>query len=183
MDEVGKKDKIKRIFCIVSVLIVIVIIVFLIITVWFIINSGYWTEVEFKNESGEEIRITPIGMVDGTNEIGPLYIKKEFYESEAQNKRFKLKDDDSIKLQFHSSDQNLQFVIVEFSNDDIRILKIDSDFWENKSYQGGYFAPKKDKYSIPPKVELPDCPEVLKACINGTYVYVIPEIREILIEL
>ncbi len=183
MKKDNKKKK-SRTFLII-VIIINVIFIGLLIFGWYLLSDlGFWSDVTFENKSSEKIKITPIGIIEDRNEIGPIIrMKKELFTSEVPNKRINLESDKSIKITYDTDDQNLQFVIIEYPSDDIRILKIDAEFWENKTYKVGYYATREDKYIIPPKDELPSCPEILKPTIKGKYVKVTDELINIFMEL
>lgn len=182
-DNDNKKKKPR--FCLITAIIIILIFIALLIIGWYLLsNLGFWSDVTFENKSGEEIKITPIGIVEGRNEIGPIIrMKKEWLFFEPPNKRINLDSGKSIKITYDTDDQNLQFLVIEYPRDDIRILKIDAEFWENKTYKGGYYVTREDRYIIPPKDELPICPEILKPTIKGKYVKVTDELINIFMEL
>ena len=97
---------------------------------------GWWMDVTFENSSGEAIRITPIGIIEGNREIGPiLSVKRSFIFAPVQNTKFALDADENFTMTYDWDDQNLQFVIVEFPDNDTRILKIDAESWEERSYR------------------------------------------------
>ena len=142
---------------------------------------GFWTDVTFENESGEEIRITPIGVIQGSDYIGPIHAyKRDIFFVPVQNKRFRMDAEESLKLIYDMDDQNMQFIIVEFPGDDIRIVKMDEEFWESKSYHGCCWACQEDLYVIPPKLQLPACPGILRPAIEGQDVEVTSQVISIL---
>ena len=142
---------------------------------------GFLTETTFENVSGEDIRITPIGIIEGGREIGPiLTIKGPAFFIDAQKTRFRLQDRESLTMVHDMDDQNLQFVIVEYPGDDIRIMKLDADFWEDESYRSCCWAPKEDTYIIPTRHELPSCPGILRTTIQGQRVEVTSDLLSIL---
>jgi len=142
---------------------------------------GFWTDVTFENESGEEIRITPIGVIQGLNYIGPIKAyKRDFFFDHVQSKRFRMDAGESLKLTHDMDDQNMQFIIVEFPGDDVRIVKMDKGFWETKTYRSCCWAPREDTYSIPPRLQLPACPGILRPAIEGQDVELTSQIISIL---
>ena len=145
---------------------------------------GWWMDVTFENSSGEAIRITPIGIIEGNREIGPiLSVKRSFIFAPVQNTKFALDADENFTMTYDWDDQNLQFVIVEFPDNDTRILKIDAESWEERSYRSCCYFADEETYSIPPKSELPECPEVLKATIHGRRVEVTDDLVDILMSI
>jgi hypothetical protein len=184
MKKNNKKKKFRNIIIITIIVILIVILPIVILQFMYESFNFFWVDVKFENKSGEKIKITPIGIVEGRNEIGPLIeIKKQLFFIEAQNNRFDLNKGESLKITYDWDDQNLQFVVIEFPKDDIRILRIDVEFWENQTYNGGFWAPREYKYIITPKNELPLCPEILKLTIKGKYVKITDELIDIFKEL
>lgn len=142
---------------------------------------GFWTDVTFENESGEEIRITPIGVIQGSDYIGPIHAyKRDIFFVHVQNKRFRMDAGESLKLTHDMDDQNMQFIIVEFPGDDVRIVKMDKRFWETETYRSCCWAPREDTYSIPPRLQLPACPGVLMPAIAGQDVEVTSQLISIL---
>ena len=142
---------------------------------------GFWTDVAFENESGEEIRITPIGVLQGSGYIGPINVyKRDIFFVPVQKERFRMGAGESLKLTYDMDDQNMQFIIVEFPGDDIRIVKMDEEFWESKSYHGCCWACQEDTYAIPPKLQLPSCPGILTPAVEGSDVRVTSELITIL---
>ena len=142
---------------------------------------SFWTDVTFINQSGESIIVTPIGITEGGKEIGPLHtMKTTFFWEHAKNRQFHINENESLKISYDMDDQNLQFLIIEFSNDDIRILFIDRETWNNTSYKTCCATPDKDKYYVPSKSEIPLCPKILQPTIQGEYVKVNNELITIL---
>ena len=145
---------------------------------------GFWTDVTFENESGEEIRITPIGVIQGSDYIGPIKAyKRDIFFVPVRHTRFHMDAGESLKLTHDMDDQNMQFIIVEFPGDDIRIVKMDEEFWESKSYHGCCWAPQEDTYTIPPRLQLPSCPGILSLAIGGQDVKVTSELINILMAI
>lgn len=145
---------------------------------------SFWTNVTFENASGEDIRITPIGITDGTREIGPIFsYKRPFFFVPVQNTRFRLDDGESLNLTYNWDDQNLQFIIVEYGNDDVRIVKIDEYEWRGHSYRGCCSPTEEDMYTIPHRTELPPCPEVLRPTIDGDFLKVTDELIGVLMQI
>ncbi|MBU4190037.1 MAG: hypothetical protein KJ886_03455 [Candidatus Thermoplasmatota archaeon] len=182
------KPKKKKTWISVIVVIVLLAASFVALLEFSYFGLGFWTDVSFENDSGEEIKITPIGIVEGAEKIGPIFsIKKPslFFSKPEKNTRFHLGVNDSIKITYDWDDQNLQFVIIEYPDEDIRILKLDGEMWENITYKegGGCNPPDQDNYSIPPRSTLPPCPEILKPTINGEQVQVTDELISILTQL
>ncbi|MCK4455247.1 MAG: hypothetical protein KAU99_02740 [Thermoplasmata archaeon] len=145
---------------------------------------GFWTDVTFENESGEEIRITPIGVIQGSDYIGPINrFKRDIFFVHVQNKRFRMDAGESLKLTHDMDDQNMQFILVEFPGDDIRIVKMDEEFWESESYRSCCWAPQEDTYTIPPSLQLPSCPGILRPAIDGHDVEVTYELINVLMAI
>jgi len=172
---------------IVAIVIVIVLLVagFVGLLEFAYFGLSFWTDVSFENDSGEEIKITPIGIIEGGEKIGPIFSirKASLFSKPEKNTRFHLGINDSIKITYDWDDQNLQFVIVEYPDEDIRILKLDGELWENITYKKCCCPPAQDNYTIPLRSELPLCPEILKPAIHGEYVQVTDELISILTHL
>lgn len=145
---------------------------------------GFWTDVTFENESGEEIRITPIGVLQGSDYIGPINVyKRDIFFVPVQKERFRVGAGESLKLTHDMDDQNMQFIIVEFPEDDIRIVKMDEGFWETETYRSCCWAPREDTYAIPPRLQLPSCPGILSLAIGGQDVALTHELINILMAI
>lgn len=145
---------------------------------------SFWIDVTFENASGEDIRFTPIGISEGTDHIEPIfsYFRPVFF-AEVQDRRFHLIENESLKLTYNMDDQNMQFVIVEFPGNNIRILKLDAEFWEGKSYRSCCWTTGYDTYTIPGRSDLPSCPDILKPTIQGKRVEVTPELVDTLMNI
>jgi hypothetical protein len=143
---------------------------------------SFWTDVSFNNDSDEEIKVTPIGIVEGYREIGPIFSIQRpiFFLDTEQNTRFELSNSESKQITYDMDDQNLQFVIVEFPKKDIRILKLDANLWEQRTYRRGCWATAEPEYSIPQRSQLPLCPDLLKPTLIGSYVDVTDDLIDIL---
>lgn len=145
---------------------------------------GFWTDVTFENESGEEIRITPIGIIQGSDYIGPIKAyKRDIFFVPVRHMRFHMDAGGSLKLTHDMDDQNMQFIIVEFPEDDIRIVKMDKRFWETETYRSCCWAPREDTYAIPPRLQLSACPGILSLAIGGQDVKVTSELITILMAI
>lgn len=142
---------------------------------------GFWTDVTFENTSDEEIRITPIGVIQGSDYIGPIkaFMRDVFFVP-VRNTRFRVDVGESLKLTHDNDDQNMQFIVVEFPGDDIRIVKMDEEFWESESYRSCCWAPQEDTYTIPPRLQLPSCPGILRPAIEGQDVELTSQVISIL---
>lgn len=145
---------------------------------------GFWTDVAFENESGEEIRITPIGIIQGSDYIGPINVyKRDIFFVPVQKERFRMDAGESLKLTHDMDDQNMQFIIVEFPGDDVRIVKMDEEFWESETYRSCCWAPREDTYAILPRLQLSACPGILRPAIDGHDVEVTSQLISILIAI
>lgn len=146
-------------------------------------SLGFWTEVDFQNDSGERITITPIGIIEGRNEIGPIImVRTDYFFEDGMNRNIPIGVNSTYRFEFDYDDQNLQFVLVNFG-EETRILKIDEPFWENDSYQSCSYPPKNDTYKIPSRYEMPICPDFLLKANFGKTMNVDDSIRNSLIEI
>lgn len=165
---------------------IIAIILFLLIGFAFLelvyFGLSFWTDVSFNNDSNEDIKITPIGIAEGSWRIGPIFSIQRpiFFLDTEQKTRFDLSPGESKQITYDMDDQNLQFVIVEFKNDDIRVLKLDENLWNERTYRRCCWATFEEEYSIPTRSQLPTCPDILKPTIKGEYVKVTDDLIGIL---
>ena len=140
---------------------------------WMFYNGlCFWTEVEFKNESSEEIWITPIGYEENIRQIGPLaHIYRPTPYHHPQNTQFHLMPNESISIKYDWDDQNLQFIMVESSSEIIQLLPLDESKWENWTIcQQCCCSPDNSSYSIPTLNQLETAPEWLHSTIQGEFV-------------
>jgi hypothetical protein len=167
---------------ILSIIIAIVLVLAVYISwVQFIHQLGFWQDNNFLNKSGEDIEITPIGIVEGEEYIGPLFaMYSTWWWQKPKNTKLHIDDNSSRKITYDMDDQNLQFVIVKFQDQSMKILKIDAERWENNSYQGCCSGTQIEQYTIPQKNLMPECPDILKPTVDGDYINVNPELLDIL---
>ena len=142
---------------------------------------SWWADTDFRNESGEDIEITPIGIVEGGEHIGPLFdMYKTWWFQKVKNANIHVKTNESRMITYDMDDQNLQFVIVKYQDQTMQILKLDAEIWENSSYEGCCRDPVLNSYTIPPRSQMPECPEILKPATNGEYIEITDELIQIL---
>lgn len=143
-----------------------------------------WDEVTVVNESGEEVWLTPIGSKKGNKEIGPLEgIHKQYPFQSVRNTRIHLPSNDSRVIKYDYSEQNLQFIIVEFADGTLGILKIEEVLWETLDYNRCCLQSKQTNATIPLKSTIITCPDELEPAHGGKDVRLNEDLREILISL
>ncbi|MCD4784548.1 MAG: hypothetical protein K8T10_12065 [Candidatus Eremiobacteraeota bacterium] len=118
------------------------------------------------NKSGEDMRITPIGMWEGKEGYyGPL---PRFYDKyppmipNLRNHSIKLKANQKLKYTYDWDDINFRHILIERKNREIYILDTDK-----MGTSGACIGPQKKSYEIPHPIMLETAPPELIPCTKG----------------
>jgi hypothetical protein len=120
---------------------------------------------DIKNDTGVNVRVTPIGMRQSSGLYGPLpcYKRKNpFPIRSLQNHDIQIKAGMRIKIIYDCDDINFRHILVRTASDDIYIVDTDKMGTKDSCY-----APQQKSYRIPPIKQLTKAPKELLPCTRG----------------
>jgi hypothetical protein len=125
---------------------------------------AFLTTFRVANESGEDLRITPIGMWEGSGRYGPLPMYRNASPPAWPRKGhgLRLPAGKSISITYDWDDINFRHILVKGRGD--RILILDTDRMGTLT---GCCPPAKERYVIPKLKELRPAPKELVPCFRG----------------
>ena len=132
------------------------------------IAAAFLATFEIRNDSGEPVWVTPIGMTEGSGRFGPLprYNRQEGSTRSNPNRtRLLLKPGESVAVTYDTDDINFRHILVRPARGPLRILDTD-----HMGTLGACYGPQKALYAIPSLRTLLPAPIDLEACETGSYV-------------
>lgn len=130
---------------------------------------AFVSEFEIVNESGQFIRVTPVGMMEGDGRYCPLgayYLRLPDGEKKRHPHDIGLKAGESIKILYDMDDINFRHILIRNASSEIFIM--DTDKRGNLHY---CYGAEKDKYVIPALTHLSRASAELFPLINDKCVY------------
>ena len=132
------------------------------------IQLEFLVSFDVINESGEEIVIMPIGMVEGTERYGPL---PRFSSTRAPAKPIDRREPISISIGdrativYDYDDINFRHILIRDRYGTIYIVDTDK-----KGNISSCYGPQERRYSVPLLKDLRHAPDELLPCFDGKYV-------------
>ncbi len=128
---------------------------------------GWLVSFDIVNESGVDLWVTPIGMMEGSGLYAPLprYSDKIFPVAIPlwkQEHDILLESGESLRYTYDYDDINFRHILVRTNSDDIYLVDTDK-----KGTLHSCYGPQKKKYTIPPLADLRKAPAGLIPCTNG----------------
>ncbi len=141
------------------------------ITIWTLHNTvviPFLESFEIVNNSGEDIHVTPIGMVEGSGRYAPLpRYGDEFPPAVRMEPSYNifLKAGSVLRITYDMDDINFRHILVRTGEN--RVLIVDTD---RRGTLMTSYGPKNKHYQVPTLEQLQTAPEEVIPCTRGQYV-------------
>lgn len=161
----------KILLAVVAAAILIPLSLFLLVVALYSVNAFNPMQLAFlesfviANDSGADVRVTPIGMVQGSGEYASLpRYRDRFPPAIPSRDRYDipLKAGQSLKITYDWDDMNFRHILVRAKQG--AVLVVDTDKMGDLH---SCYGPQKEKYSVPPLASLKEAPSELVPCAEG----------------
>lgn len=130
-------------------------------------QMAFLADFEIINDSGRDVRVTPIGMWQGSGRYSSLPRYRDSYPPvlPCQSHVVPVAAGRSVRITYDWDDINFRHILVRTSSGGVFMLDTD-----NKGTLGSCYAAEKERYRIPPLGDLRRAPARLIPCTRGASV-------------